>query len=240
MTDGDDDLLDALGRRDLDLDLSPQEISDLRRAMKKLAATARLAHVAAERPSDTSMDATLASELRAAAHSPAFDIFERSRVTEVLDENGPLVFRELTSASVPPEDSVFLAECGIKDPKAEITISLRRLKAGYWPESDDGRRTARILEYSRMEIVRVSQELSRPDAQAAPNASAENQQPKKRRKIFNGVGKILSGVVAGTGNVLIGAGAIPASGGTAAAAVIASASVSVGVIMQGIGDLRGE
>lgn len=239
MADRNDAFLDALGRRDLDLDLTAQEIMDLRRAMTKLSATARLAHVAADRPNDTSMDESLAKELRVAAHSRAFDVFERTRIAEILDENGALVFQEITRESVPTEDLEFLAQCGIKEPEAEITISLRRLKAGYWMMSEDGRSTARILEHSRMQILHVAEGLSQQDAQQKP-AVSEGQSSKKRRKIFNGVGKILSGVVAGTGNVLMGIGAVPAAGGVAAPAVIASAAASIGIIMQGIGDLRGE
>ena len=41
--------------------------------------------------------------------------------------------------------------------------------------------------------------------------------PKKPKKYFNGIGKILSGAVAGAGNVLVGTGAIPATGGAAVA-----------------------
>jgi hypothetical protein len=241
-----DDFLEAVARRDLDLSLSASEVADLRRAMSQLASTARLVHAAADRPHDSSMDESIGRELLAAAESRAFDVFERTGVAEILDDNGRLVLQEMEVSTVPPEDEAFLAQCGIKAPKAEIVISVTRLKAGYWlmGESQGGQRrleTRQIIEYSRTEVVRTSSALLQreEETEEAPRVPTTNE-PKKRKKYFNGIGKILSGVVAGTGNVLIGTGAIAATGGAAVAGVIASAAVSVGVIMQGIGDLRGE
>lgn len=246
MPDSKEDFLEAVARRDLDLSLSPSEVADLRRAMNQLASTARLVHVAADRPHDSSMDESIGQELLVAAESPAFQVFERTGVTEILDENGRLVFQEMDVSTVPPEDEAFLAQCGLKDPKAEILVSVTRLKAGYWPvgETQAGQRklgTRLLIDYSRTEVIRTSRALLQREnaTEDAPGVPTTNE-PKKRKKYFNGIGKILSGVVAGTGNVLIGTGAIPATGGAAVAGVIASAAVSVGVIMQGIGDLRGE
>lgn len=247
MPDKKEDFLEAIGRRDLDLSLSQSEVADLRRAMSQLSSTARLVHAAADRPHDSSMDASIGHELLAAAESPAFRVFERTGITEILDDNGDLVIRELEVSTVPPEDEGFLAQCGVKDPKAEIVISMTRLKAGYWPAVEtqpDGKRrfgTGLLIDYSRTEVIRTSKAMLQREEEAQDaHKVPTTDEPKKRKKYFNGIGKILSGVVAGTGNVLIGTGAIPATGGAAVAGVIASAAVSVGVIMQGIGDLRGE
>ena len=62
----------------------------------------------------------------------------------------------------------------------------------------------------------------------------------KKRKILNGIGKILSGTVAGAGNLLLATGTIVAPNPATAYAVIGSSALAVGSICQGIGDLRGE
>ena len=244
MPDEKDAFLEALARRDLDLNLSQTEVAELRRAMNQISSTARLVHAAADRPHDSSMDESIGRELLVAAESSAFQVFERTGVTDILDDNGRLVFQHVEISSVPPEDQEFLAQCGVKDPKAEIVISVTRLKAGYWPVGEPGQRnfgTKELVEFSRMQVLQSSKAILQPTTDASSESKVPTtNEPKKRKKYFNGIGKILSGVVAGTGNVLIGTGAIPATGGAAVAGVIASAAVSVGVIMQGIGDLRGE
>jgi len=61
-----------------------------------------------------------------------------------------------------------------------------------------------------------------------------------RRKLFNGVGKILVGVVTGAGNILLAAGTIAAPNPATVYGVIGSSALAIGGICQGIGDLRGE
>ena len=63
---------------------------------------------------------------------------------------------------------------------------------------------------------------------------------RKKRKLFNGIGKILAGTIAGAGNLMLAAGTIVAPNPATAYGVIASSALAVGGICQGIGDLRGE
>lgn len=179
------------------------------------------------------------------SESPAFDIFERTGVDEVLDEHGAIIYSEVREEDVPPEDLQFLRDCGIRLPAEEVTNSLTRLRFGYRISSDGKRHriaTGEVLHVARQTIGSAASQL-RPDRDQPQTIGSPPPHPpsRKPKKYFNGIGKILSGVVADTGNVMIGAGAIPATGGGAAAAgVIASAAVSIGLVMQVIGDLRGE
>lgn len=248
MEEDDKKFMEAVGERDLDLELSESEIRALQSAMRKFASSARLANSIAERPDQTELYGPLANELAALSESQALEVFEKTGLANVLDEHGHIVFSELKQGDIPKEDLDFLRQCGMLHPEHEITISLTRLKYGYWLSSENKRRatTAEVMQMTRHTMRRSSKELrviadERAQQQSLPaSVQAQPIENKKPKKYFNGIGKILSGVVAGTGNVLIGTGAIPATGGAAAAGVIASAAVSVGIIMQGIGDLRGE
>ena len=71
------------------------------------------------------------------------------------------------------------------------------------------------------------------------NADSERVE-KKKRKVLNGVGKILAGAVTGIGNVLLATGTIAAPNPATAYGVIGSSALAIGSICQGMGDLRGE
>ena len=71
------------------------------------------------------------------------------------------------------------------------------------------------------------------------SAKGPEAQPKKR-KILNGIGKILGGAIAGTGNVLLLVGTIAAPNPATGYGAIASSAIAVASVMQGAGDLRGE
>lgn len=240
------ELLEALGRKELNLDFSEEDIRELKQAMREISSTARLAHTIADRPRRTDLYEALADELDALSESPAFDVMERAGLTDLLDENFGVIVTQLSPNDIPPEDHDFLRTCGMTTPKDEVTITITRLRMGAWPSTDGGRRrapAAELMQVSRHAVRASASELRQGGEVVMPSQSSQNHLsslPKKPKKYFNGIGKILSGVVAGTGNVLIGAGAIPATAGTAAAAVFASGALSLGLVMQGIGDLRGE
>jgi hypothetical protein len=71
-----------------------------------------------------------------------------------------------------------------------------------------------------------------------PSMAVEPQ--KKKRKIFNGIGKLLGGSAAGIGNVLLLTGSIVAPNPATLYAAIASGGIAVSTLFAGIGDLRGE
>jgi hypothetical protein len=86
-------------------------------------------------------------------------------------------------------------------------------------------------------LLRAVDQLSEPEE----DNTAKNSIPeKKKKKICNGIGKILQGGVLGVGNILLGTGSIIAPNPAIAAGIIASSAAAVGSICQGLGDLRGE
>jgi len=81
--------------------------------------------------------------------------------------------------------------------------------------------------------------VGRLEKAMSDSAKDREAQPKKR-KILNGIGKILGGAIAGAGNVLLLFGTIVAPNPATGYGAIASSAIAVAGVMQGAGDLRGE
>lgn len=246
------EFLEAVAQRDLHLeDISPNEYMFMRFRMKQIAKTARLAYAIAERPEETNLYGALADELQqqqdedASAVAMLESLFTRTGIADALDAHGEIIRANLKRQHLPDVDVEFIRGCGVTQPEAEITITLEHMRGSKNPRrfSDDDGNTSLTLRYANDRLTAIAKELKviseRMNEQAASPVPAPPPH-KKPRKVFTGIGKILTGVVGGTGNALVGLGMIPATGGAATAGVIASAALSVGAIMQGIGDLRGE
>ena len=168
-------------------------------------------------------------------------MFDKSGVTGALDAHLEVIRPILTPEQLPPEDVAFLRQCGLREPDSEIIVALAHFRH-HWVFEEGGWRphggATEVLRLADDSIRRIAQQIHAEPGLVPTDMAAKP--PAKKRKIFNGIGRILSGVVGGAGNVLIGTGAIPVSAGASVAAAVASAAVSIGIIMQGIGDLRGE
>lgn len=202
----------------------------LRHIQDRLASIARLNRVVAERPNSAELLNELARELHNAPLGRAAEIMEQAGVMDALEEAPDLIFQNLRRSAIPPEDLEFLREAGVDYPEEELTILIHYARKNL----GRGRVTPRrIMADGQIQLERAAAALAR----AAGEQSADT--PKKR-KIFNGVGKILAGAVAGVGNTLVGCGTIVAPNPATAYAVIGSAAIAIGSICQGVGDLRGE
>ena len=72
------------------------------------------------------------------------------------------------------------------------------------------------------------------------SGTAPSSLPEAKKKLFNGIGKILAGMVTAGGNLLLATGTLVAPNPATAYGVIASSALAIGGIFQGLGDLRGE
>lgn len=249
-------LLEAIGSVGLRLD-SPdlrERAVYYRQRMAEIAVIAQLARVMAEQPERKEMYLALAEALTWSDQTPAAllkDVFDQSGVTDALDAHFHLISGGLTRLHLPNKDVEFVRQCGATDPEAEILLALAHLQSPFSPAGarmsvPNGPRVSTVLTDADETLQIVARKLKLAAAGKLPVAakSADDPDlpstPAKKRKMFNGIGKILTGVVGGTGNVLIGTGTIVVSGGATAAAVFGSAAASIGFLMQGIGDLRGE
>jgi hypothetical protein len=184
----------------------------------------------------------LAGELERSSKDVAeiLAVMERCGVLDALDEAPRTTFGEMRASAVPREDLDMLRRCGVDDPEAEIEIVTQYCRTEVYPFWSRPRHAAlpsTQLERAPDTLMRAARLLrSAPE----PSPPAGVVAPPKKRKIFNGIGKILSGAVAGAGNVLLVGGTIVAPNPATGYGAIASSAIAAGSIFQGIGDLRGE
>jgi len=192
--------------------------------LARLYQTTRLLKAAQSRPQDELLLMNLGQELKDSPVQRVSDLMEKAGILDALDDAPGPIFRGFRRSAVPPEDWEFLSRAGFSDDEIEILFVI----------AEEG---AEELGYATHRPSRILSDAS--DALSGPQSIVGPQvDERKKRKILNGIGKILGGAVAGTGNVLIATGAIivPAAG----AAAIASGGLAISSIFAGLGDLRGE
>jgi hypothetical protein len=176
----------------------------------------------------------LLHELKDVRIGNAFEAMDRIGMINALDDAADAVFANLRRSAIPDESVELLYRAGIPNPELELIITIeyarRRLGSSREGLSRDLRNTVPV---DRELVDRLEKALS------DLGKNRENQPPKKR-KILNGIGKILGGAIAGVGNVLLACGTIIALNPATGYGAIASGAVAVAGVMQGAGDLRGE
>ena len=216
----------------------PEE--SLRVRLEEISSLARLVNAAAaDRRDDDELHHLLARRLR--EDSPienATDAMDAVGLLDALDDAPAVVFGEFRRQVVPAEDVEMLKRAGFTDDEIEILLALaveyaHRLGAEpyFVPPTNyhEVRRATAVLE----DAARVLRE-------ATDRLSAPPEAPKKKRKLFNGIGKLLGGAVMGVGNALVATGTILAPNPATGSIAIASGAGAIASLMAGIGDLRGE
>jgi hypothetical protein len=233
--------LDALARKYLRLHRIHRhhlmEDDHLRYELERAASLGRLVHVAEDRPEDARILSALGQGLRETYLSGVVDALDESGVLRAIEEDRETIFANLRRSVIPDEDLALLRQSGILDPDAEITLLIHYARQHLGRPSYDAHPSDAVKEVPTL-VQEAGQRLEQ--YAGPPKAAAPEKQPEKKRKIFNGVGKILSGAVTGIGNLLLGAGGIVAPNPATAYAVIGSSALAVSAICQGVGDLRGE
>jgi len=201
--------------------------------IERLSSTARFVTAVSDRSENSAVVKALADELRNVYVDHIIDAMEYTGVLAALDEAPDITFANLRRSVIPAEDVQLLRHAGIEDPEAEITLII------HYSRKRLGHSEARPSETVRQAQEELKRAADRVDK--IPSDSNLSDQPeKKKRKIFNGIGKILAGTITGAGNLLLAAGTVVAPNPATAYGVIGSSALAVGGICQGIGDLRGE
>jgi hypothetical protein len=231
--------LDALARRHLKPGwlrrFSPGGAAEhLTYAIEHLSSTARFVRLVADRPDNASLLKELVQEINNAYVEHIFNAMEYSGVLAALDEDPETTFPNLRRSVIPEEDAYLLRYAGVEDADAEMTILIHyaRNHVGRQDSSPSSiaHEAQTELKHAAARVEQLALALaSQPDAQPAP----------KKRKLFNGIGKILAGTVTAAGNLLLATGTVIAPNPATAYGVIGSSAMAIGGVFQGIGDLRG-
>src|SRR5262249_35276052 len=155
---------------------------------------------------------------------------EDTGVLAALDELPEVTFGELRRSAIPEEDVDLLFRSGVNNPEEEIKL---------------------VIQYARYRISRFHAHEPYPskyasDAQPNLNRAADRVEkiddvpPAKKRKLFNGIGRLLGGAITAGGNLLLLTGIFVAPNPATAYLALGSSALGITSIAQGIGDLRGE
>ncbi len=233
--------LDALARKYVRLyRLGRHHLEDwghLHYEIERTISLARLVAVTAEREDDKRLLSALGDGLQHAYLNWLVHSLDDSGVLRAIDEDPATVFGNLRPSVIPAEDRALLHDAGIRDADAEITLTIqysRRHLATLRQNVSPSEAVRQVPE----QVERAGKELS-----GMAEVDDKTEQPsatRRKRKILNGTGKILTGSIAGAGNLLLGLGGLAAPNPGVGFAVIGSCALAVGSICQGMGDLRGE
>jgi hypothetical protein len=172
-------------------------------------------------------------------------------VLDAFDEAGPVLFREFRRSSVPTEDVELLRHLGLSPAEIELLLLLAVEQANELGRESRAAPMGVGVAHGRPHVT-----SARPNGEQASTAAeaalldAANQlrlaaeqlsvPPRKRRKLLNGIGKIVGGAGLGVANVLMLHGVFLASSPALGATALGSCTAAFGSVMAGMGDLRGE
>lgn len=197
----------------------------------------RLLTVTAEREDDKRLLSALGDALQHAYLNWLVRSLDDSGVLRAIDEDPVTVFANLRPSVIPAEDRALLHDAGIRDADAEITLTIQYSRRHLTTSHQNVSPTEAVRQVPE-QVERAGKELSR---MAEVDDTSENPSATRRkRKILNGTGKILSGSIVGAGNLLLGLGGLAAPNPGVGFAIIGSCALAVGSICQGMGDLRDE
>jgi hypothetical protein len=224
-------LLRALAGKHLKpLQPSLYPIPYLQNVLERISSTARLSRVAAERVADQILLDRLCGELEQSPVEEAARHMDEVGIPDALDDAPSLVFGQFRRSAIPSEDIALLRRAGFTDDEVEVLLAVAVEQAHVLANRSD--LPSNVVAEAAEALRRAVESLRLPLAPAAPE--------KKKRKILNGIGKLLGGAIAGVGNVPLATGTLVAPNPATGAAAIASGGLTVSSWFAGLGDLRGE
>jgi len=217
-----------------------KDIERLRSQVESIAWTARLNDLvkdglSKDGPNNIDLVRVLEKQLRDAPIHDVHEAMYRIGMLDALDDSKGVVFANLRRSAIPEEDVELLRSAGAENPELVIGLAI---DYGQRRIANADRRPSHIPSDAEKELGNAVKELSN-SVDRLKDEVRQGKAPKKR-KLFNGIGKILSGTVAGGGNVLLALGTLAAPNPATGYAAIGSGALAIGLMGQGIGDLRGE
>lgn len=235
--------LDALARKHLRYSrLSRRHMhfpGELHHELEELIRLRQLVGMGAANPGDSELMNLIAKRLKEREWQlrNAIEVMEQAGVLDAIDEDPATLFSNVRISALPPEDTELLRQTGQPAPEAELVLITEFSRTHLGRDRYQERKPTAIIRDAPDAVQRAIDQLAEPDED---DTSTNPIPERKKRKIWNGIGKILQGGVLGVGNILLGTGSIVAPNPAIAAGVIASGAAAVGSICQGLGDLRGE
>jgi hypothetical protein len=202
--------------------------ADIRRVLDHVSGTLHLIKVVKDRE-DSDLLNRLVDDLEDSPVRRAKERMEASGILDALDDAPDVILGELRRSAIPREDEEYLCSAGFDTHDIEVLLVLAVHRAHALALTN--KLPSDIVEEAAQALQTALQSL-RPTAGLVP--------AKKKRKILNGIGKLLCGAVTGMGNVLLATGTLVAPNPATAYGAIASGGIAIGSFFAGLGDLKGE
>jgi hypothetical protein len=138
--------------------------------------------------------------------SPVADvrrIMDGAGLLDALDEAPSLVFGQFRRSAIPPEDMEILRQAGFSDDEIEVLLAVAVDQAHAL--AGHGLPPSSVVADAEEALRHAIKTLSSLSMAVEPQTKK-----KKKRKILNGIGKLLGGSAAGIGNILLLTGSIVA------------------------------
>ena len=174
------------------------------------------------------------------------NLAEDAGILDCLESHYDEIVEGLTPEHLPAEDYRVLADLGSSTPEEDLQGILYILKRQARCAERPSRLSPNRWEEKpliRHELERVEKELGR-DAESIGDGEVQNESkaPRKQRRWFKGAGQIGQGAALTIANIGLAVGAIsfPVSPETQTWGALTSATTGIGMVLTGVGELRGE
>jgi hypothetical protein len=220
-------LLKALAGKHLKLPTELYHPAYLGKVLQRISSAVRLTKVAEEPGADHLLIDSLFGSPSPSPVQEAGRLMEEIGLLDALDDAPSLVFGQFRRSAIPTEDIELLRRVGFSDDEVEVLLAVAVERA-------------HMLARGSMLPSDVVAEAANALGGAQRISAMPIPEKKKKRKILNGIGKLLGGAAAGVGNVLLATGTLVAPNPATGYAVVASGGLAVSTFFAELGDLRGE
>ena len=161
---------------------------------------------------------------------------EETGFLDVLDSYYEEIVDGLDAELFPEAEYELMREIGFKDPRSDLRGIIYILQARKKKHLSYEVSVSQNLKNTVETLSKAREQFKRTDK------NHNTEKPKKSRKWFKGLGQIGQGAALSIGNIALALGALtfPVSTETQTWGALVSATTGVGMIMNGVGELRGE
>jgi len=165
-------------------------------------------------------------------------MLEESGFMEVIDSHYDEIVSGMKLEHMPPQEIETMRCLGSNNPETELSALISIVKSK--------QKSQHSYKYNELQVSQqlknLEQKLEQQEKQLENNLSKNQDKQKKTRRWFKGLGQIAQGSALSIANVGLAMGAItvPVAAETASWGAIVSSITGVGMVLNGIGEFKGE
>jgi len=165
---------------------------------------------------------------------------EEAGFLDAFDSHYNEIIQGLNIELFPESELEILQEFGAKDPKSKLRGIIYLLKTRNKDKCNYNNETSISNQLNK--IVKRLDEAESAFKETDKDSSEKEDRPRKSRRWFKGLGQIGQGAALSIGDIALAAGMLkfPVSPETQTWGALVSATTGVGMILNGVGELRGE